>query len=49
MAPTFVEVVPRAIERVEIVLPSGVVLRVAESIDAAALRRIVDALDASPC
>ena len=48
-APAFVEVRPRAIERVEIVLPSGLVLRVAESIDAGALRRLVDALTESPC
>ncbi len=48
--PWFVEVQPRAAERVEVVLPSGVTLRVAESIDASLLRRLVDALDpASPC
>ena len=48
--PSFVEVQPRAAERVEVVLPSGVTLRVAESIDASLLRRLVDALDStSPC
>jgi hypothetical protein len=48
--PSFVEVRPRTAERVEIVLPSGVTLRVAESIDTAALRRLVEALDrTSPC
>ena len=48
--PSFVEVQPRAAERVEVVLPSGVTLRVAESIDASLLRRFVDALDStSPC
>jgi transposase-like protein len=41
----FVEVVPRAAERVEIALRSGHVLRVAESIDTAALRRLVEALE----
>ena len=49
-APSFVELQPRAAERVEIVLPSGVTLRVAESVDVGALRRLVDALDpTSPC
>ena len=43
--PAFVEVCPRAAERVEIVLPSGLVLRVAESIDAVALRRLIGALE----
>jgi transposase-like protein len=41
----FVEVVPRAAERVEIALRSGHVLRVAESIDTATLRRLVEALE----
>ena len=36
-APGFVEFRPRAVERVEVVLRSGHVLRVAESIDTAAL------------
>ena len=47
---TFVEIAPRLAERVEVVLPSGVVVRVSESVDAAALRRIVDALESrAPC
>ena len=47
---TFVEVAPRVAERIEIVLPSGVMVRVVESVDAAALCRIVDALDSrAPC
>jgi len=41
----FVEVVPHPAERVEIALRSGHVLRVAESIDMAALRRLVEALE----
>ena len=48
--PSFVEVEPRVAERVEVILPSGVTLRVAESIDASLLRRLVDSLDhSSPC
>ena len=48
--PSFVEVQRRAAERVDVVLPSGLTLRVAESIDASLLRRLVDALDpTSPC
>ena len=48
--PTFVEVRRHAPEYVEIVLRSGRVLRVLESIDAAALRRFVAALEQeSPC
>lgn len=48
--PTFVEMRPRAGERVEVLLPSGVTLRVAESIEVSLLRRLVDALDrTSPC
>jgi hypothetical protein len=42
-----VEVVPRAAERVEIALRSGHVLRVSESIDTEALRRLVEALEPS--
>lgn len=51
VTPAFVEVRPRTIERtVEVVLPSGLVLRVAESIDATALRRLIGALELpSPC
>jgi hypothetical protein len=50
--PAFVEVRPRSSEPIEIVLRSGRVLRVPESIDSAVLRRLVDALDeppSSPC
>ncbi len=45
--PTFVEVGPQLAERVEIVLRSGVILRVAESIDSDRLHNIVAALDKS--
>jgi transposase-like protein len=49
-AAAFVEVVPRAAERAEIALRSGHVLRVAESIDAVTLKRLVDVLELpSPC
>src|SRR5215211_5594001 len=48
--PMFVEVAPRMVEHVEVVLPSGVVLRVAATVDPLSLRRIVEALLASaPC
>jgi len=47
--PSFIEVRPRVAERIEVVLWSGVVVRVAESVDPAALRRIVDALERPPC
>ena len=48
--PSFVEVQPRGADRIEVVLPSGVTLRVAESIDGSLLRRLVDALGpTSPC
>lgn len=43
----FIEVRSRVAERIEVVLRSGVVLRVVESIDTTALRRLVDALDRS--
>jgi hypothetical protein len=43
--PAFVEIGPRPAERVEIVLPSGVIVRVAESIDRVRLHNIVAALD----
>jgi hypothetical protein len=46
-APGFVEFRPRTVERVEVVLRSGHVLRVAESIDTAALLRLVEALERS--
>ena len=50
MAPVFVEVPRRAVEPIEVVLLSGVVLRVSEAVDARALRRIADALsDATQC
>jgi transposase-like protein len=44
---SFVEVRPRDVERarIEIVLPSGCVLRCAEEISASALRRVVGALE----
>ena len=47
VTPAFVEVRHRGVERdrVEIVLRSGRILRVAESVDVDALRRIADALD----
>lgn len=43
--PPFVELEHRAPTRVEVVLRSGHVLRVVESIDGACLRRLVDALE----
>jgi len=42
---TFVEVRPSVQSRIELVLRSGHVLFVSESIDVAALRRLVEALD----
>ena len=48
----FVELSPRRSEPIEIVLRSGRMLRVHESIDATVLRRLVEALDeppSSPC
>jgi len=48
-APRFVELRARATECVEVVMRSGVVLRVAESIEPSVLRRLVDALDESRC
>ena len=46
----FVEVRRAVTERIEVVLRSGVVVRVAETVDAEALRRIVEALErTSPC
>lgn len=41
----FVELAPRATERVEIVLRTGRVLRVAETIDTGTLERLVEALE----
>ena len=50
-SPAFVELRPPSLERVEVVLRSGIVLRVSESIDGAAIRRLVEALEPSrsPC
>lgn len=49
-APTFVEVRTRRAERVEVVLPSGRVVRVSEDIDGEVLRRLVVALEQTePC
>jgi hypothetical protein len=50
-APAFVELRPAAPERIEVVLRCGVILRVSESIDGTAVRRLVDALEPSrsPC
>lgn len=52
---TFVEVAPRGaaaaavVVVVEVVLRSGVVLRVSEAVDPVALRRLVSALDEGAC
>lgn len=46
---SFVEVQPRAAERVEILLRSGVTLRVVDTIDLVTLRRLVAALDELRC
>lgn len=43
--PAFVEVMPRRAEVVEVVLRSGRVLRVPESVDARVLRQLVEALE----
>ena len=43
--PAFVEVHRREAERIEVVMRSGLVLRVAESVDADAVRRLVAALE----
>lgn len=45
--PTFVELRPSVPERVEIVLRCGIVLRVRETIDASALRHLVETLEPS--
>lgn len=46
----FIELVPRAPEPVEVVLRSGRILRVSTAVDAAALQRLVAALEqAEPC
>ena len=44
-APAFVEVRRRTAEHVEVVLRSGRILRVSESIEGTSLRRLVDALE----
>ena len=44
----FIEVRARVAERIEVVLRSGLVVRVVDSVDTTALRRLVDALD-RPC
>lgn len=47
---TFVELAPRAAAVVvEVVLRSGVVLRVSDAVDPVALRRLVSALDEGAC
>lgn len=47
---TFVEVAPRAAAAVvDVVLRSGIVLRVSETIEPMALRRLVSALDEGAC
>lgn len=48
-ATTFVELRQQAPESIEIVLRSGRVLRVAESVDPTALLRLIDALERSSC
>ena len=49
MSPTFVEIAGSSSASVEIVLRSGRLLRVSESIDPSALRRLVEALDEGSC
>lgn len=46
-APTFVEVTRRPNAPIEVLMPSGVTLRVVETVDAEALARIVRALETS--
>lgn len=45
----FVEIAASPSRQVEVVFPSGVVLRVAEAIDPSVLRRLIDALDRRGC
>jgi transposase-like protein len=45
--PRFVEVRARAVERIEVVLSSGDVLRVPESFEAETLRRVIEVLEPS--
>lgn len=47
--PGFVEVVTRTPSTVELELGSGIVLRVAETVDVEALRRMVDVLAGARC
>lgn len=47
-APAFVEVQHSVAEHVEVMLRSGRILRVPESIDSASLRRLIDALEQDP-
>ena len=46
-APTFVEVTRVTNAHIEVVMPSGLTLRIAEAIDAVALARIVHALEST--
>lgn len=46
-APTFVEVTRVTNAHIEVVMPSGLTLRIAETIDAVALARIVHALESA--
>jgi hypothetical protein len=48
VAPAFVEIRPRQAEPVEVILRSGRVLRVSESISALALERLVLVLERTP-
>ena len=48
VAPAFVEVRRATVEMVEVVLRSGRVLRVAESIDVSVLQKLVEALEETP-
>ena len=43
--PTFVEVMPRSVAAVEVVLRSGRILRISPAIDSPTLRRLVEALE----
>lgn len=48
-SPAFVEIAGRSFALVEVVLRSGRLLRVSESIEPSALRRLVEALDEGSC
>jgi transposase-like protein len=43
--PSFIEIGPRSADRIEVVLRSGLVLRVSESVDGGALRRLIEQLE----